>query len=283
MNRNQYNLYINNVSERTNEDHLMSHFSQFGHIESYTFFQKTSQRNTAAALITYGLSVDINYIIQQNQRISFDGHNLLLRRTLPMHRPAYERFMTSNALLISLANLPNDKEFNEITIRKYLSKYGSIVSCRTVIRCTTFLIDFVDTTSVDWAILDEPHFYNEKELILRKYVTPDRLRLFRTKKILFDQNKFSFLEKIRRLEHITEALKFGQRIELKLIKSSCEEKIIRQLNKMCDDMNGKNNSCKLIIERNQQIRKDIIDLYKNKIENEQNRAQELKTAIDLLM
>jgi RNA recognition motif-containing protein len=119
MDRNQYNLYINNVSDRTNEDVLKSHFSQYGKIESFTFLTKTSQRHSAAALITYGLSVDINYIIQHNQRINFDGNTLLLRRTLPINSPAYERFMSTNELLISLDKISNDEEFNEINIRNF--------------------------------------------------------------------------------------------------------------------------------------------------------------------
>jgi hypothetical protein len=271
-----------------------SFFSQFGKIESSTFFPKTSQRHSAAAIITYGLSVDVNKIIKDNQRITFNGQNLFLRRTLPIIRPAYERFMSSNQLLVSLDSLSNDKQFNEINIRKYFSKYGSIVSCRIVILYTTYLIDFVEINSVDWVILDEPHFYNDKELILRKYVSPNRIGNFRTK-----NTKFSSLEKIRRLKHIIEAIEFGQKVELKLIKSFYEEKIIKynegikkltiQLRKICDQMNEdsermkeKNNSLKLIIEQNQRIGKYITDLYKTKIENEQNRVNELTQAITSL-
>jgi len=211
--------------------------------------------------------------------------------------------MSTNELIISLDYLSNDKQFNEINIRKYFSKYGSIVSCRSIIVYTTFLIDFAETNSVDWAILDEPHLYNDKELILRKYISPDRIGNFRSKKILFNQDnrklKISLFERIRRLNDIIEAIQFGQKIELKLIKCSYEEKILKcneeikklliQLRKTCDQMNEdnerikrKNNSSKLIIEQNQRIGKYIADLYKTKIENEQNRVNELKQAIDSL-
>lgn len=211
--------------------------------------------------------------------------------------------MSTNELLISLDYRSNDKQFNEINIRKYFSKYGSIVSCRCIIVYTTYLIDFVETNSVDWAILDEPHVYNEQELILRKYISPDRIRNFRSKKILVDQDnrklKISLFERIRRLKDIMEAIQFGQKIELKLIKCSYEEKILKyneeikkliiQLRKTCDQMNEdnqqmkrKNNSSKLIIEQNQRIGKYITDLYKTKIENEQNRVNELRQAINSL-
>jgi hypothetical protein len=287
--------------------YFSSYFAQFGKIESYTFLKRTPQRHSSAALITYGLSVDINSIIRHNQRMQFDGHSLCLRRTLPSTRPAFECFMSSNELLISLTDISTDEQFNEINIRKYFSKYGSIVSCRMVIRHTTYLIDFVDTNSVDCAILDEPHFYNKNELILRKYISPNRIGVFRSKKILMNQqnkkSRWSFFETIRRLKDITEAIQFGQKIELRLIKCSYEEKkfkfnrkqidemmkLIIQLRKKSNELNGNiqriienNNSLKLFMEQNQRIRKYVSDLYKVKIENEQKRINELKEAIDLL-
>jgi hypothetical protein len=201
--------------------------------------------------------------------------------------------MSSNELLVSLNSRSNDKQFNEINLRKYFSQYGSIVSCRIVINYTTFLIDFVETNSVDSAILDEPHFYNENELILRKYVAPNRVEYFRPRMI----EKFSFFERVRRLKDIIQAFEFGQKIELKLIKYSYEEKLLKstneikkliiQLQKTCNDMKvdnqrmkEKNNSLKLTIEQNQRIGKYIRDLYQIKIENEQNRIYELKKAIN---
>ncbi|CAF4233923.1 unnamed protein product, partial [Rotaria sp. Silwood2] len=228
MNRNQYNIYINNIPNITNEDDLISYFSQFGIIESYTFFPKTTLRNSAAAIITYGSSVDINSIIKNNQRIKFNDHPLFLRRTLPVTRPAFERFMSSNELVVSLENSNDDKQFNEISIQKYFSQYGKITSCRIIIPSRAFLIGFIEANSVDCAILDEPHFYNENKLILRKYVSPSRIDLFRTNKSLFDKNNknidYSFSEQIRRLKHIIEAFQFGQQIQINLIKYSYEDK-----------------------------------------------------------
>ncbi|CAF1066119.1 unnamed protein product [Adineta steineri] len=307
MNRNQYNLYVSNVSNKTNGDRLISYFSQFGKIESYTFFAKNSDRHCAAAIITYGISTDIDYIIKQNQRIEFDNRHLFLRRTLPIVRPAFERFMASNELLLSLTYLSDDEQFNEINIRKYFIKYGPIVSCRVVIPYTTFLIDYVDVNSLDCAILDEPHFYNDNELVLRKYISPNRVDSSRLKRLLSNQNnkttKFSFQERVRRLKHMTEAIQFVQKVEFRLIKCSYEEKKIKVNKKQNDDMiqlnielrnksndlnrdieqlKQTNNSLKLLIEHNQRTQKHMVDLYKEKIQYEQNKANELKEAINLL-
>ncbi|CAF1099954.1 unnamed protein product [Rotaria sordida] len=306
MDRDRYSIYISNVSDITDEDNLISYFSQFGTIESYTYFPKTPQRNSAAVIIAYGLSVDIDSIIKNNQRKKFDDHILFLRRTLPCTRPAFERFMSSNELVVSLDKLNNDKQFNEINIKKYFSKYGKIVSCRIIIPFRTFLIGFIEGNNVDCAILDEPHYYNENKLILRKYISPNRIDLFRTHKNLFDKNNkninYSFSEQIRRLKHIIEALQFGQKIQLNLIKYSYDNKKIKfnrehnddsmklfiQLKNICNYMNKdieqmkeKNSFFKLMIEQTQGIKKNIIDLYKKKIKNEHYRFNQLKEVIDL--
>lgn len=209
--------------------------------------------------------------------------------------------MSSNQLLISFDSLSNDNQFNEENIRTYFSKYGSIVSCRIVITSTTYLIHFVEANSVDWAILDEPHFFDNKELILRKYVPRDRIKLFHSKNI-FSENrkiKYSFFERIRRLTDIIEAMKFAQKIELKLIQYFYKEKTLKyneetnkltlelkknyfNIDKDIQRIKEKNNSLKLIIEQNQRIRKHMTNIYKTKIQNEQNRMNELKEAIDLL-
>jgi hypothetical protein len=54
------------------------------------------------------------------------------------------------------------------------------------------------------------------------------------------------------------------------------------MNEDNQQMKRKNNSSKLIIEQNQRIGKYITDLYKTKIENEQNRVNELRQAINSL-
>ncbi len=261
-----------------------SYFSQFGKIESYTFFPKSPQRQNASALITYGLSVDVGKIIENYQGMRFNGHHLFLRRTLPSNRPMFEQIMSSNELLISLKSPSNDEEFNEINLRNYFSKYGSIISCRIVIIHMTFLIKFVETHCVDSAIIDEPHFYNNQELILRKYVSPNRIIFCRPKDMLFDEdnrlNKFPLAERIRRLKHIVEAFQFGYEIELKLMKYSYQEKISK-----CEDMirmKNKNQAVKLTIEDKRRMGKYMNDLYQIKIKNEQNRINELIKAIDSL-
>ncbi|CAF4281019.1 unnamed protein product, partial [Adineta steineri] len=91
--------------------------------------------------------------------------------------------------------------------------------------------------------------------------------------------------------------------EFRLIKCSYEEKKIKVNKKQNDDMiklnielrnksndlnqdieqlKQTNNSLKLLIEQNQRIQKHMIDLYKEKIQYEQNKANELKEAINLL-
>ncbi|CAF0946411.1 unnamed protein product [Adineta ricciae] len=167
MNRNYYNLYVSNISSKTNAESLFAFFSQFGKIENFIFFTKCSRRPNPAAMITFAEHTDIDYIIQHYQYVQFDTNSLSLRRTLPRNRPAFERFRSSNELLVSLPSFSTDQEFNETNIRQYFSQYGSVVFCRTVIPLTTFLIDFVDRNSVNHAIVEEPHFYNDQQLVLR--------------------------------------------------------------------------------------------------------------------
>lgn len=249
-------------------------------------------------IIIYKSSVDIDKTIQKYQGILFDKRKLFLRRTLPITQPPYERFMSSNALLVSLnlysTSSSNDQQFNEKNIRLYFSKYGSIVSCRVVMIYTTYLIYFNETNSVDYIIFNEPHFYNNKELIIRKYISPDRIRLFLSNDGFYRNRKIKYttFERYRRLKDIIEATKFGQDIELKLIENFYKEKMLNkneekhidilQLKKQCDDLKEKNFLLKIIIEQNQRIRKYIIDLYKSKIEIQRNRMNALKCAIDLL-
>ncbi|CAF1366924.1 unnamed protein product [Rotaria magnacalcarata] len=307
MNRNECSIYVSHISSNTNEDDLISLFSKFGTIESYTFFSKTSQRNSAAAIITYGLGIDVNSIIRRCQRIKFNDRTLSIRRVLPPTRPAYERFMLSNELVISLDCPTDDSEFNQTNVRKYFSKYGTITSCHIIIPDQTFLLGFIQSDSVDCAILDEPHFHNDNQLIVRKYISPSRIDQYFTDIIRFDQDNkkmnISISEKFRRKKDVIEAAEFGHNIQLNLIKNWYEEKkkmcnkmgndemmkLIIQLRKRCDDMNKeieklekKNSFSKLMIEQTQQIKYNITDLYKRKIENERNRVKQLKEAIDLL-
>jgi RNA recognition motif-containing protein len=239
-------------------------------------------------LITYGLSVDVNEIIENYQGIRFNGHQLVLRRTLPMTRPMFERIMVSNELLISLKFPLNDEEFNEKNLRNYFCKYGSIISCRIVIIHKTFLIGFAETHCVDTAIIDEPHYYNNQELILQKYASPNRIGSFRSKEMTSDGNdrlnKFPLAERIRRLKHIIETFELGYEVELKLMKSTYQEKILKYMN-MIEDirrMKNKNQALKLTIEDKQRMGKSIRDLYRIKIEHERNRVNELIQAIDSL-
>ncbi|UJR10646.1 hypothetical protein I4U23_014841 [Adineta vaga] len=303
MDRNHYNLYVSNISDRTTEASLIKYFSQFGKIECFTFLIKCYRRHTSAAMITYARQTDMNYIIQHSQCVEFDNQTLFLRRTLPMERPAFERFMSSNELLVSLPSLSKDQQFNDVTIRMHFSQYGSIVFCRAVIPSTTYLIDFVNSNSVDCAILDEPHFYNDKQLILRKYVSINRLGLRQTNRTLsFQGNMMSrsnLRERIRRLNHVIEAIEFGRKVEIRLTKCMYEEKKVK-LNKKQDEeinslreksndlnstikkLNKSNDSLKLLFEQSRRRKAQLIRLYKDKLQQEQKRIKELKEAIDLL-
>lgn len=226
---------------------------------------------------------------------------------LPPSRKPYEFFILSKELVVSSEYSNEDKQFNEINIQKYFSKYGRIMSCRTVIPYKKYLISFMNTNNVDCAILDEPHLYNETMLKLQKYTSPMRINLIHSKDIFCNENeentKFSGLEKIRRLKHVIEALEFAQQVQIELIKYTYETKRIKQnknhnddililssnLRKKCGDistdikrMKTNNSFFKSKIEQIQLIKAHIVVFYEKKIENQQNRANQLKEAINLI-
>ena len=221
-------------------------FSQFGNIESYTYLRKSFQRNHTAILITYDLSVDLNKIVENYQGIRLDENCLHLRRLLPRNRPMFERVLATNKLIISLNYPSNDDEFNENNIRKYFSKYGSIISCRILIDRTEFLIEFIRSDTVDAVIVDEPHYYNDQQLILRKYVSSDQVLSFHSNAIPLQS-----IETIRRLKDLIEALELSYEVELKLIRRSCQEK----LSKCIERMKNRNQALKSSIEDKQRMRK----------------------------
>lgn len=150
-----------------------SFFGQFGPIDNHVFFAKTHERRSAAAFLTYHSSVDIDSIIRENQHLRFDHFALVLRRTLPAHRSALEQFMASNELFLSLPLPIYDAEFHENSIQEYFRRYGLIISSRFLITHRTYLINFADTSSVDRTIIAEPHLFNHRPVLVRKYVSPD--------------------------------------------------------------------------------------------------------------
>ncbi|CAF1579523.1 unnamed protein product [Adineta ricciae] len=322
MNRNYYNLYVSNISSKTNRESLLyvwipvrtldlctnkfcfsAFFSQFGKIENFKFFTKCSRRPNAAAMITFAEHTDIDYIIQHYQHVQFDTNSLSLRRTLPTNRPAFERFRSSNELLVSLPSLSTDQEFTETSMRQYFSRYGSVVFCRTVIPLTTYLIDFVDLDSVNRAIVEEPHFYNDQQLVLRKYVSLNRAELYHTSrnfsKFENTTDRFYLKEGIRRLNDTTEVIRFAQQVELRLIKRTYEAKHMKlykkqneslmDLTEKLSDLKAKirqieniNNSLELLLQQSQQTKRQMIDYYEDKLKQERQRIDQLNEAINLL-
>ena len=322
MNRNYYSLYVSNISSKTNGESLLyvwipvrtldlctnkfcfsAFFSQFGKIENFIFFTKCSRRPNASAMITFAEHTDIDYIIQHYQYVQFDTNSLSLRRTLPKNRPAFERFRSSNELLISLPSLSTDQEFNETNLRQYFSRYGSVVFCRTVIPLTTFLIDFVDRNSVNRAIVEEPHFYNDQPLVLRKHVSLNRAELYRTSrsfsKLENTTDRPYLKEGIRRLNDTTEVIRFAQQVELRLIKRTYEakhaklckkqnESLMNLTEKLSDlkanirQIKNINNSLEVLLQQSQQSKRQIIDSYEDKLQQERQRIDQLKEAMNVL-
>lgn len=254
-------------------------------------------------MITYAASTDIDAIIERYQRVEFDKHSLFLRRTLPKTRRPFERFMTSNELLVSLPDVSTDEQFNETTLRQYFCKYGSIVSCRVVIAFTTFLIDFVHSSSVDRAVLDEPHFYNENELILTKYMSPRRMQNDQIPWLLARESRsrdgFVLMETIRRLNDAIEAIEFGQSVALRLTKREYERKHTKLAKKEAEGMNElqqrwaelsvnvqrmkeSNRSLARSIEESARMKEERSLSYAGEIEDVRSRRGQLKDALQYL-
>lgn len=237
----------------------------------------------------------------------FDNSRLFLRQMLPKTLPGLENFLSSNGLVISLDYLNSDKEFNEINLQKYFSKYGTIVSCQIIIPNRAFLLGFIKSNSVYLAITDEPHFYNGYYLILRKYISPTRINNFYLRNMKSYENigkrRTDRLKTIRDLKDIIEIQKFGQQIQLNIMKHSYEQKknkshkkgnddsieVITQLRKNCHDINKniermtiKNSLLRSMIKEIQGQKKITIDFYMKEIQNEQSRVEELKNSVELL-
>ena len=277
-----------------------SFFGQFGPIDNHVFFAKTRDRRSAAAILTYHSAVDIDRIIRENQHLRFDHFTLVLRRTLPAHRPAFEQFMTSNELLLSLPLSTYEAEFNENSIREYFRQYGLIISFRVLIPHRTYLINFADTSSVDKTIIAEPHLFNHRPVLVRKYVSPDWIH-HATLKNQAMQLQCAPVEKIRRLKHIIEALQFGYKVQWILIRRSYLEKILRlhrergekpsfdTWNTRCEGIEDeiqqwkeKNQCLNGSLQQSHRLGTDLIERYQKNIDKEQKRAQQLKEAIDFL-
>ena len=233
--------------------------------------------------------MDVDRIIRECQHLRFDYFTLSLRRTLPAYRPAFERFLVSNELLLTLPVTVYDEEFNQNSIRAYFCRYGSIDSCRILIPHRTYLIDFVNISSVNRAIIAEPHYFNGQPVLVRKYVSPDRIDLSRAT----DKEKrlhCSPAERIRRLKHLLEAFQFGYKIQLILIQRSCAEKEwLMAWKRRCETTEDelqqwkKKNQClKRSIEQNDCLRSDLIEKYQRSVDAEQKRAQLLQDAINFL-
>jgi len=132
------------------------------------------------------------------------------------------------------------KIFVKKNIILYFSKYGQTISCKQLIDREKYLLEFVDYDSVDCAILDIPHYCCEDEVILQKYVEPERFvelgllqdRIYarvnsESKRHVKHVRKSSqkLLKKIERMKNLIESLHLCQETKLELLQLSYQKQI----------------------------------------------------------
>ncbi|CAF1169629.1 unnamed protein product [Adineta ricciae] len=165
-------ICIGVVSYQTEPHNLLTYFEQFGPINHYSF---SSPSGGGYVFITYENVESVNRcMVNRPHRV--DGRYLHVKRAIP-YTAEYpqEHIELSRDIMIISDFLDIDDNFLK-ELREYFSSYGTIYACKYCHEANFdyFLVEFADYDQVDRVILDKPHYFNQQELQLMKYIATNK-------------------------------------------------------------------------------------------------------------
>ncbi|CAL4125421.1 unnamed protein product [Meganyctiphanes norvegica] len=167
-------LCVFNVSFTTSEQQLKQYFGKYGEIESLALmYDNNTRRSKGWGFITFRESATIDAILADRPH-RIDDRVLETKRALRKDNPEPK----TNRLQAS--GVPED--MSEDDICEEFSQFGTVVNVNLLIdrqgrSSNSFAyIEFVDTSSVDEAVLKREIFVNGTRLQLKRDLTPQQLK-----------------------------------------------------------------------------------------------------------
>ncbi|CAF1344338.1 unnamed protein product [Didymodactylos carnosus] len=211
-----------------------------------------------------------------------------------------------------------NEDFNETNIRDYFGTYGRIIDCKIIQkRCErSCVLEFMDFDQVDCCILDVPHYLNDKELLISKYVTSDRIKqsgLFKSDHIIYETSRNGNKHHvqcsrrhlklhIQQLYQLVSSLEISNETNLFALSFSYKDKIKRDYNELMSKtkdyirlqrlnidlkkdhhkLEEKNKNLRKITEKCSHERYQMIEEYEQELNKQMNMYNQLEIKLNLL-